>query len=41
MRGFDTHDVLHDDFFCVGAQILCELYFVVGLASNDNMIAGD
>ena len=41
MRGFDTHDVLHDDFFCVGAQILCELYFVVGLASNDDMTAGD
>ena len=41
--GFDTDDVLLDDFFCVGARILCDLHCVhcvAGLASN-NMTAGD
>jgi len=41
--GFDTDDVLLDDFFCVGARILYELHCVhcvAGLASKD-MTAGD
>ena len=40
--GFDTGDVLLDDFFCVGARILYELHCVhcvAGLASKD-MTAG-